>query len=274
MLPPPCQRPYPMSDTLDPVRQNLRELERTFVAFERGDRGRLYESRDAIASLTEAIEKGGSSELAPLCEIASRLLGILLMEGGLSENRSVQVVRELLGYVEQNLRAQGPGQSVDTPGGVFHVVNSERIGEMLIRKGFISADQLDKALLLQRVSKGKRVGEVLIAMNAIDQRTLDSALESQRDETRREETRRGHGGSGSAQAGSIPPLPGAPQASPTIPLSSEPIPPIPQSPPPYGQAHGALPELPPLAAPPQGGQGVADRRDDHGGPSIPFPHQS
>ena len=180
-----------MTDTQQ-IRERLRELERAFAAFEKGQRNRLFESRDSLTHLAGVVEESDWDTLGPICEIASRVLGLVLMDGGLDEGRSVGVVRELLGYVESQIFQPEASDAHGTasPGGVFHVVNAERVGDMLIKKGLIAPDQLEKALLLQRVSKGKRVGQVLIAMNAIDQRTLDSVLENQKNETRREETRR------------------------------------------------------------------------------------
>ena len=196
------------------VKDRLKEIERAFTAFERGDRNRLYETRDSLLGLTTAIEASEVSDLAPLSEIASRLLGLVIMEGGLSEARAVQVVRDVLGFVEAQLMEVQPSAE---PGGVFHVVNAEKVGDMLVRKGVLSSEQIDKALLLQRVSKGRRIGQVLVAMNAIDQRTLDDALNEQKSDTRRAETRRG-GASGNSTLGKqsiplapIPQMPAVPQ---------------------------------------------------------------
>lgn len=202
------------------VRDRLREIERAFTAFERGDRNRLYDTRDSLLGLTGAIEGSDVAELGPLSEIASRLLGLVIMEGGLTETRSLQVVRELLGFIEAQVMLAQP---TEAPGGVFHVVNSEKVGDMLVRKGLIQPEDVHKALLLQRVSKGRRFGQVLVAMNAIDQRTLDDVLETQKAETRRAETRRGTGG-GQTQLGQralplapLPQMPAVPQAEPASP---------------------------------------------------------
>ncbi|MEM8714010.1 MAG: hypothetical protein AAGG01_23960 [Planctomycetota bacterium] len=194
------------------VRERLREIERAFAAFEKGERNRLYETRDSLMGLTGAVESSGNEQLAPLSEIASRMLGLVIMEGGLSEPRAIQIVRELLAYVEAQLMGE---ESEQGPGGVFHVVNSEKLGDLLVRKGLISADDVNKALLLQRVSNGRRIGQVLVAMNAIDQRTLDEILNHQRAETRRAETRR------VATGASYAPVPGQPT------LSLSPLPPLP-----------------------------------------------
>ena len=61
------------------MRAHLRELERAFGAFERGDVNRLYESRESLLGLSEAIESDGWYTLTPICEIASKLLGVVLM---------------------------------------------------------------------------------------------------------------------------------------------------------------------------------------------------
>lgn len=207
-----------MSQTADPIRDRLRELERALVAYERGERERLYESRDSMLGLAEAVDNSGLDALSEVCDIANRLLGILLMEGTLSEARSVSIVRELLAHVEKQVSAAS--QSAGAPGGVFHVVNAEPIGEILLRKGLIGRDQLEEALVLARAKKGRRVGQVLVAMNAIDEKTLATALAAQKADSRRAETRRaGHGAQPSDDAGlrlsgptgganPLPPLPG------------------------------------------------------------------
>jgi len=254
-----------MTDAKDPIKQRLRELERSFNGFERGERNRLYESRDSLLGLAEAVEVSGFESLTPLCEISSRLLGLLLMEGGLDEGRSVQFVRELLGYIEGQLQVLH-GNEESTPGGVFHVVNSEKVGEILVRRELIAPHQLEEALLLQRVSKGKRVGEVLVAMNAIDHRTLKSVLESQKGETRRAETRRsGTPGQPSIHLTPLPPFPGAPGASapaaPGLSMAPEPFAPPPQP----GPAPLRLSESPQPIDPHAAARPVRDASD-----SLPF----
>lgn len=278
--PPPPEPSDPMSDQLDPVRQSLRDLERSFVAFDRGDRNRLYESRDGLVGLTQAVESAGQTDLVPLCEIANRLIGVLLMEGGCSEQRAVGVVRELLGHVEGTLRSRSEQGADAAPGGVFDVVNAEKLGEMLLRLGYITQEQLAQALHLQGGSGGRQVGQVLIAMNAIDERTLAAALESQRGNTRRAETRRAMGQSrGAHQPTStpIPPLPGADgfsQRPTSIPMTGEGLPNI-RLPEPSNGADRVLdlPDSGPTAPLPQVPPQPGAAHPHQGGP-IPFPRQT
>lgn len=179
-----------MSETHQSLREQLRELERSFIAFENGDQDRLYGSRDALSSLASSVESEGWSPLADLCQLASRLIGVVLMERGLTDVRAVEFVREIMEFVERQIAEDRVAAGNAEPGGVFHVVNSQRIGDHLLSMGLVTKGDLDKALVLQRVRKGRRVGEVLVAMNVIDQRTLDLVLEEQRKETRLEESRR------------------------------------------------------------------------------------
>ncbi|MFT5734519.1 MAG: hypothetical protein ACI8WY_003201 [Planctomycetota bacterium] len=232
-------RPLPtMLNPPELVRERLREIERAFTAFKRGDRNRLYETRDSLVGLTSALEESEVNEFSPLSEIASRVLGLVIMEGGLTEARSVEVVREILGFIEAQIMQTQPAES---PGGVFHIVNSEKVGDLLVRRGLIKPEMVHKALLLQRVSKGRRFGQVLVAMNAIDQRTLDEALQSQKDETRRAETRRASPGTQSHHG------------TQTLPLASmsgsAPIPPMPPLPSPQAEAGPVLPPASPAPEP-------------------------
>ena len=209
-----------MQNEKSPMRDHLRELERAFQAFDQGDTNRLYESRESLMGLSEVIEADGWYTLTPICDIASRLLGIVLMERGLNEVRAVQVVRELLEYVEGEVARANETHGAADPGGVFHIVNSKKVGELLMQRGLVTSGDLEQALVLQGVRKGRRVGEVLVAMNVLDQRTLDDVLNMQRAETRQEETRRSSRiglDTGAVEAPSsvttgqsaIPPMPGS-----------------------------------------------------------------
>ncbi len=179
-----------MSDPKTSLRDQLRELERSFIAFEKGEHERLYGSRDALSALSESVLSEGWPPLADLCQLASRLIGVVLMERGLTEVRAVEFVREIMEFVERQIAEEKKATGAAEPGGVFHVVNSQRIGDHLLTMGLVTKADLDKALVLQRVRKGRRVGEVLVAMNVIDQKTLDLVLDEQRKETRLEESRR------------------------------------------------------------------------------------
>lgn len=180
-----------MSDSTTSLRDQLRELERSFIAFEKGEHERLYGSRDALVALSESVLAEGWAPLSDLCQLASRLIGVVLMERGLTEVRAVEFVREIMEFVERQIAEEKRSAGSAEPGGVFHVVNSQRIGDHLMSMGLVTKADLDKALVLQRVRKGRRVGEVLVAMNVIDQKTLDLVLDEQRKETRLEESRRG-----------------------------------------------------------------------------------
>ena len=72
----------------------------------------------------------------------------------------------------------------------YQMVNESRLGELLIKMGRIQPAQLDRALVLQKLSR-KKLGEVLMAMEAVDLRALQAALEVQRQETLRFTDERG-----------------------------------------------------------------------------------
>lgn len=241
-----------MTDVHTQLRDRLRSLERDFKAAQSGDKQRLYGARESLGGLSELVEGAGHTALATPCEIANKILGILLMEGSLSEARAVQVVIDLIAYIE----GQATGGEGQGPGGVFHVVHSKKIGDILLEKGLIRPEQLHEALVLQRVSKGKRVGELLVAMNVIDPRVLEQHLGEQRDETRRNETRRAAAPTGrttsgdrvtteipelpglrladpaSTEGGFPPPLPSLNPPAPVPSASPQPLPPLPQQQPP------------------------------------------
>ena len=54
-----------------------------------------------------------------------------------------------------------------------------RLGEILLREGVLTADQLDKALKAQQKSKGEFLGSVLIRLGFITEKNLATALSNQ-----------------------------------------------------------------------------------------------
>jgi len=200
-----------MSSHRSRIHDLLRSLEGAFEAFERGQRGKLFDSRDALVVLSGEVEAGGWSEATPLCDVTAKLLGRILRQGGLDERSALAVVRDLLGLIEGQIKREPvaqPGSLVsDGVGGVFKVVNESRLGDLLVRMGRLHPAQVQQAVVLQRVSKDKRFGEVLIAMNAIDKRTLDEALATQHTEAKSK------GAKSSPQSGlRLAPLPDLPLA--------------------------------------------------------------
>jgi len=188
----------------------MRTLDAGFASFDSGQRGKLFDSRDALVQLSQEVAAGGWPDTAKLCDLTSKLLGRVLREGALDERAALSVVRELLALIEGQV-AQDPDTKPgpllsDGAGGVFRVVNETRLGDMLVRMGKLHPAQVQQALVLQRVSKDKRFGEVLIAMNAIDQRTLEDALNVQQTQ--------GRSKAGSAHASTgmrLAPLPDLPE---------------------------------------------------------------
>ncbi|MEZ6017694.1 MAG: hypothetical protein R3F49_21480 [Planctomycetota bacterium] len=223
-----------MSSHRSSIKSILRSLEAAFAAFERGQRGQLFDSRDALVQLSQEAAAGGWGPAVPLCDVTAKLLGRVLREGALDERGAVAVVRELLALIEGQIDAEpvaAPGQLVsDGAGGVFKVVNGSRLGDVLIKMGKLHPAQVQQALVLQRVSKDKRFGEVLIAMNAIDQRTLNEALEAQHVEAR---GKTGPSGAPGAPGSGLrlAPLPDLPPGPPApLPLRPSPPSPAPQAP--------------------------------------------
>jgi hypothetical protein len=192
----------------------MRTLDEGFAAFDNGQRGRLFDSRDSLVKLSQEVAAGGWMDTAKLCDLTAKLLGRVLREGALDERAALSVVRELHALVEgqvANDPDSKPGQLIsDGAGGVFRIVNESRLGDTLVRMGKLHPAQVQQALVLQRVSKDKRFGEVLIAMNAIDQRTLQEALTAQQSKGKEK------GGLGTLSSGvrlaPLPELPDGPSA--------------------------------------------------------------
>ncbi len=50
------------------------------------------------------------------------------------------------------------------------------LGENLIKKGFITQDQLDKALEEQKKSPNERIGEILVRLGLVTKEQIESSL--------------------------------------------------------------------------------------------------
>ena len=50
------------------------------------------------------------------------------------------------------------------------------LGENLIKKGFITQDQLDKALDEQKKSPNERIGEILVSLGLVTKEQIESSL--------------------------------------------------------------------------------------------------
>ena len=58
-------------------------------------------------------------------------------------------------------------------------VSHKRVGEILIEKGFLKPDQLDKALQVQRESSGLRLGQALMRLGLVTEDQLAECLAQQ-----------------------------------------------------------------------------------------------
>ena len=50
------------------------------------------------------------------------------------------------------------------------------LGENLIKKGFITQDQLDKALEEQKKSPNERIGEILVRLGFVSKEQVENSL--------------------------------------------------------------------------------------------------
>jgi hypothetical protein len=63
--------------------------------------------------------------------------------------------------------------------GLDSVNRQYRIGELLIKNGSITEEQLENALMVQKENKDKLLGEILLEMKFIDENALKKAITEQ-----------------------------------------------------------------------------------------------
>jgi len=172
-----------------------------------GHRQRLFEARESLAELTAIVSSGPRPGLDKLCETIYEFLSLMLKQGAVEEPDGLGIAMRLVDYVGVALSCPvpmntygGPALSLSAGGAKrsippavrrtkvrpedlsFDSIDQTRLGEILVKMGTIEADDLDRALVLQRVVH-QRLGEVLVSVGALSDETLNEALKVQREKT-------------------------------------------------------------------------------------------
>lgn len=207
-----------MQEPNQSLREHLSALQTVLADSHVGKRGQLFDSRERLRAVTDAVSTGPAADVAPICVLAQRVLDQVLRQGALDEVQSLDLLRELLAYVDGAVQASesaaapehsvprivhdrqetarmaresaargytgamAPGRAGADQGHVqlnSDLVDETRVGEILLQMGVIDADSLTRALSLQQVCR-RRLGDVLVTMGVIDELGLREALERQR----------------------------------------------------------------------------------------------
>ena len=200
-----------MTEQRQAIQDRLEKLQEAIAAFSGGNRGVLFDSRDLMLDFTESVATSRWTHATPICELIQELLGYLLRYGNIGEEQGILFAGKLIEYVDETLKRPPVGtivrdSSEDEPAvdyaaaeieelDVVHdengeppsldsLINESRLGNILLARDQITPDQLDQALGLQQINRG-RLGDILVQMGAIDEPTLHHALVEQRRATLR-----------------------------------------------------------------------------------------
>jgi len=176
-----------MTDQNPDVRANLESLLEALSEFTAGNRDRLFDSRDLLLELTDSVVMTDWNHLGPLTEMIQRLLGNVLRYGVLGEVESVTLASDLLTFVFASLNRPPPGQVMPertsaTPQGirpVYDSVDDTPLGEILVRQGAVTDDELNRALALQQITRNQ-LGQILIQLGALTDEQLAAGLAYQK----------------------------------------------------------------------------------------------
>ena len=151
---------------------------------------RMIQARALFASLARAAGSEDEHGLEASCTGCVDALDQLLLKGSLNSAQAIDLIR----HVARALGSPatfGAARSVpdrrtealqEADGNLIARMKESRLGEVLLQLGLITPEQLDRALVVQRVS-GKRLGEALVSLEALDVVRLMHALSVQRDMT-------------------------------------------------------------------------------------------
>lgn len=176
-----------MTDQIPEIRAHLESLLEALEEFTAGNRDRLFDSRDLLRELTDSIVMTDWNYLGPLAEMIQRLLGNVLRYGVLGEVESVTLASDLLSFVHLSLRRPPPGQDQskqasakpETVRPVFESVDDTPLGEILVRQGAVTEDELYRALALQQITRNQ-LGQILMQLGVLTEEQLASGLAYQK----------------------------------------------------------------------------------------------
>ena len=175
-----------------PLQSILDELKCTIPECDPQDVDQTTSLMQRLGELRVTLEKEKSGPLSEVCGVALLMVDMLSRNGLVGPKESMDVVEDIIGVVRTGLglpndkkeqaKVSEP-KSASTP---LRLVDSQRLGELLVTLSMLKSEDVEAALKLQKMS-GLLLGEALVEHGVVTKESIQAAL-------RLQSTRRRHEG--------------------------------------------------------------------------------
>jgi hypothetical protein len=173
-----------------PLQSILDELQFTIPECDPQDVDQTTTLMRRLGELRTTLEKEKSGPLSDVCGVALMMVDMLSRNGLVGPKESMDVVEDIVGVVRTGLglpkQKEQPKPSEPkgnhTP---LKLVDSQRLGELLVTLSMLKSEDVEAALKLQKMS-GMLLGEALVEQGKVTKESIQAALRFQSTRRRQE----------------------------------------------------------------------------------------
>ena len=173
-----------------PLKSLLNDLSSTIPKCDPQDVAQTTELVQRLGSLRTTLEKEKSGPLAEVCGVALQMVDLLSRNGLVGPKESMDVVEEIVGVVRGGLGLPRQEERSKAPskrdGPQLKLMDSQRLGELLVTLSMLKSEDVEKALKLQKMSGGMLLGEALVEHGVVTKESIQAALRLQSTRRRKE----------------------------------------------------------------------------------------
>jgi len=173
-----------------PLQSILDELKFTIPECDPQDVDQTNTLMRRLGELRNTLEKEKSGPLSDVCGVALLMVDMLSRNGLVGPKESMDVVEGIVGVVRSGLglpnekpeAKEREAESNPTP---LKLVDSQRLGELLVTLSMLKSEDVEAALKLQKMS-GMLLGEALVEHGKVTKESIQAALRLQSTRRRQE----------------------------------------------------------------------------------------
>jgi hypothetical protein len=176
-----------------PLQSILDELQFTIPECDPQDVDQTTTLMRRLGELRTTLEKEKSGPLSDVCGVALLMVDMLSRNGLVGPKESMDVVEDIVGVVRTGLglpkqakQKERTGQSeLERTHAPLKLVDSQRLGELLVTLSMLKSEDVEAALKLQKMS-GMLLGEALVEQGKVTKESIQAALRFQSTRRRQE----------------------------------------------------------------------------------------
>jgi hypothetical protein len=153
---------------------------------------RISTFRSRLGDLRGTVDADRPGGWVPLCEAAERIVEQVERRGILDAESAFAIVGEMVRKVREELVAPLPAErpaqrrmlvlgGSGSSGSSLRMMDSENLGELLVRLQMVRPEDLQRALAMQQQPehRQRKIGEILIELELLTPQALETALQMQ-----------------------------------------------------------------------------------------------